>query len=164
MASSLMHLAVAGELLGRVPAGDPDRFAVGSVLPDAAKPGSGDSHFRRALAGGARAVMDAEAFRRAFVEALHQDYARLNRAPAVLEPVILSLGTVQDYIRRCVDLCQRAHEALLRGQVGSTPNTGPGGPGPGLDRPAGICLNRDVETGQRMREPWRNGLLRDGFF
>ena len=131
MASSLMHLAVAGELLGRVPVRDPNRFTVGSILPDAAKPGSGDSHFRRSLAGGARAVMDAEAFRRAFVEALHQDYARLNRAPAGSEPVILSLGTVQGYIRRCVDLCQRAHEALLRGQVGFHPEhwawrTGPG--------------------------------------
>lgn len=63
MASSLMHLAVARQLAPRLPLDDPNRFFVGSVLPDAAP--SGDSHFRRALAGD-RVVMDAAAFRQAF--------------------------------------------------------------------------------------------------
>ena len=95
--------------------------------------------------------MDAEAFRRAFVDALHQDYARLNRAPAGPEPVILSLRTIQDYIRRQSTSASGRISPAPRTSLGSTPNTGPGGPARGLTDPR-ICLNRDVETGQRMRE------------
>ena len=70
MASGIMHMAIAVELIRRREFSDPDRLKFGSVLPDAGFKGS--SHFRLALNGGKRTI-DLDSFREKFGERMKAD-------------------------------------------------------------------------------------------
>ncbi len=63
MASSIMHLAVTGELMKRRDFRDPNRLKFGSILPDAGD--SRVSHFKKNIDGG-RHMYDFAAFRKIF--------------------------------------------------------------------------------------------------
>lgn len=63
MASSLMHLAAASQLLNRIETDDPNRFLLGSILPDAIRKtdaGWSFGHYRRKLQNGANIIDSSE--------------------------------------------------------------------------------------------------------
>ncbi len=70
MASSIIHLAVTGELMKKRDFRDPGRLRFGSVLPDAGD--SKVSHLRRQL-DGTRRMLDFATFREEFGELMLQD-------------------------------------------------------------------------------------------
>lgn len=91
MASSIMHLAIAAQLFGKIKIADRNRFYIGSILPDAAvisteKPSN--SHFRRKIQNQTKSTMDTEAFFIKFAEYLPYDGLYLGYYFHLIEDVI----------------------------------------------------------------------------
>ena len=76
MASRVMHLAIAGEILKTVPIGDIERFRLGIVLPDAYKhniQSATDSHLKYTIADGTKKTYNLAWFRKTYAEQLKND-------------------------------------------------------------------------------------------
>lgn len=71
MPSRILHLAVAALLEAESPVPDPDRFHVGTVMPDAALTRAG--HFELRFDGGRRKTYDLTGFRAAYGERMGRD-------------------------------------------------------------------------------------------
>ena len=86
MASRIVHLAIAREVIRAHPLPEPDRFLFGSLLPDAC-PDKG-AHYKKLLAGGARKTHDLSGFRAAWGERLGADSLYLGYYLHLLQDVL----------------------------------------------------------------------------
>ena len=66
MASRIVHLAIANEIIKAHPLPEPERFLFGSLLPDAHPDKS--AHYNKYLRNGQRKTHDLTGFRRRFVQ------------------------------------------------------------------------------------------------
>ena len=76
MASRMMHLAIASEICKRLPLEDPERFRLGTLLPDAYVhniQSATDSHLKYAFANGQKKTYKLAWFRTQFADRLLQD-------------------------------------------------------------------------------------------
>lgn len=75
MASRVLHLAVANEIIKRAPITDKNRFKLGIILPDAYSPkfSKEDSHLKIFVCGGTKKTYDLRKFREQFAGCLMQD-------------------------------------------------------------------------------------------
>ena len=71
MASRIVHLAIASEITKIHPLPEPERFFLGSILPDACP--DRQAHYNRLLANGTKKTNDLSGFRRRFGSQLRRD-------------------------------------------------------------------------------------------
>lgn len=71
MASSIIHYAIACELIKRRHFKSPDRLKLGSILADAGY--NGNSHMKIAVAGGHKKTYDLDGYRNTYGESMKQD-------------------------------------------------------------------------------------------
>ena len=86
MASRIIHLAIAGLILEKHPLPEPDRFYLGSVLPDACADKS--AHYKKYLANGSRKTHDLTGFREKYGDRLLTDSLYLGYYLHLLEDVV----------------------------------------------------------------------------
>ena len=86
MASRIVHLAIANELIRAHPLPEPDRFLFGSLLPDACA--DKQAHYKKLLADGARKTHDLTGFRAAWGERLRTDSLYLGFYLHLLQDVL----------------------------------------------------------------------------
>ena len=80
MASRVMHLAIAGEIMKQVSVRDAARFRLGSVLPDAYKhsiQAATDSHLKYSFADGTKKTYKLTWFRKTYARQMQNDYLYL---------------------------------------------------------------------------------------
>ncbi|MBR7011236.1 MAG: hypothetical protein IKI02_10080 [Oscillospiraceae bacterium] len=71
MSSRIVHLAIAGEINKIHPLPEPERFSLGSILPDACP--DKKAHYRKLLAEGTRRTLDLSGFRGLYGDRLLSD-------------------------------------------------------------------------------------------
>lgn len=86
MASRIIHLAIANEVMKAHPLPEPERFLFGSVLPDACA--DKQAHYKKNLADGIRKTHDLTGFRRLYGERLQADTLYLGYYLHLLQDVL----------------------------------------------------------------------------
>lgn len=86
MASRIVHLAIANEINKLHPIPEPDRFFLGSILPDA-RPDK-KAHYRKLLAEGTRRTLDLSGFRGLYGDRLLSDSLYLGYYLHLLQDIL----------------------------------------------------------------------------
>lgn len=86
MASRIVHLAIANEIIKIHPLPEPERFFLGSVLPDACP--DKKAHYRKLLADGTRRTHDLSGFRRTYASRLQSDSLYLGYYLHLLQDIL----------------------------------------------------------------------------
>lgn len=90
MASRLLHLAIAGELMKERRFTDPNRFMIGSILPDAcADPNEKTAnHYKISICGGKKRTYDITGFRQEFGDRMPHDELYLGYYLHLIQDII----------------------------------------------------------------------------
>lgn len=86
MASTIMHLAIAYEIINQIQVDDNNRFYVGSILPDAAT--NSNSHYRIRIHNNKKSIMDTNAFYQQFKDKIPFDGLYLGYYFHLMEDVL----------------------------------------------------------------------------
>ena len=86
MSSRIVHLAIAGEINKIHPLPEPERFYLGSILPDACP--DKQAHYRKLLAEGTRRTLDLSGFRRLYGDRLQSDSLYLGYYLHLLQDIL----------------------------------------------------------------------------
>ena len=86
MSSRIVHLAIAGEINKIHPLPEPERFSLGSILPDACP--DKKAHYRKLLAEGTRRTLDLSGFRGLYGDRLLSDSLYLGYYLHLLQDIL----------------------------------------------------------------------------
>lgn len=86
MASRIIHLAIANEVMKAHPLPEPERFLFGSILPDACA--DKEAHYKKFLPDGVRKTHDLTGFRRLYGDRLQADTLYLGYYLHLLQDVL----------------------------------------------------------------------------
>ena len=109
MASRIIHLAIAHEIIRAHPLPEPERFFLGSILPDACP--DKQAHYKKLLDGGARKTHNLTGFRVAWGERLRTDTLYLGYYLHLLQDVLYryEMFEVIDFDPRPAENIPRLH-------------------------------------------------------